>query len=487
MKAADQLLRRCRLLDAARGCWKGNGRKHPLPSFSLKPHHFGDLFSASPSDFHSQLCNLIRNAQERVYIASLYIGPGASLQYHQEVEFLDALKSLESSHDVSIKIVMDRNRALRKIQNESGIMTSSAQAVAQALQFQHSKQPSLHLFQALPSPFDYLLPNPLNEVAGVFHIKAYIVDDSLILSGANLSQEYFTNRQDRYLWICNGGNGLVDFYAQMIEILCENSSTYPTLVDSKSSPYQNTNNLLNQINRHFREENAQSSEELLSSSDTVAVGIPTFHAPKGFWPNEPEYWTDVEAILALLEEGIQETSRVQLSSAYLNPTMDLLRAISDYPEIDFVTAGRLSHGFAPKTHKTAGNQQRDWIPTVFDHLADQTMKEAAAKLYHWERKDWTFHSKGLWIKHGEDLAAAAVGSSNFGGRSFVRDMESNLLMVFPPSTDQAKLEAIAKPLQDEWKEIMKHSKMVNTKALVERAPPLPIHIQSLLPYIKTFF
>jgi CDP-diacylglycerol--glycerol-3-phosphate 3-phosphatidyltransferase len=35
-------------------------------------------------------------------------------------------------------------------------------------------------------------------------IQAYVIDDCLILSGANLSEEYFTDRQDRYMEFTNG-------------------------------------------------------------------------------------------------------------------------------------------------------------------------------------------------------------------------------------------------------------------------------------------
>ena len=65
-----------------------------------------------------------------------------------------------------------------------------------------------------------ILPSPLDEVAGVFHMKAYIVDDEMVLSGANLSEEYFDDRLDRYLLFTNGGGGLVDFYAGLCDALC---------------------------------------------------------------------------------------------------------------------------------------------------------------------------------------------------------------------------------------------------------------------------
>jgi CDP-diacylglycerol--glycerol-3-phosphate 3-phosphatidyltransferase len=54
------------------------------------------------------------------------------------------------------------------------------------------------------------IPSPLDEVAGVFHIKAYIIDDQLVLSGANLSEEYFQDRQDRYLLFDQGKRMLIE-------------------------------------------------------------------------------------------------------------------------------------------------------------------------------------------------------------------------------------------------------------------------------------
>eukprot|EP00980_Cylindrotheca_fusiformis_P005134 scaffold1087_cov136-Cylindrotheca_fusiformis.AAC.20 len=482
MKGPQHLIRRYKLLDAARGSFEGQAvqRKPILPAFPLQGNHFGNLLSATPSEFHSTLCNLIRNAQKRVYLASLYIGAGASPKYHAELELLDALGS--TSENVNVKIVMDQNRALRQVPSENGRSTSSAEAVATAirLRFNHT----VHLFQVLPSPLDSLLPNPLNEVAGVFHIKAYVVDDSVILSGANLSQEYFTDRQDRYLWIRDGGNGLVDFYAELVDVLSASSATYGQNSKAETKASASKTKLLTQINELFRDDSEQTSEELFSNPKTTAVCVPTFHAPKGFWRDLPSYRTDIEATLDLLREGAvgPEAARMHLSSAYLNPTTELLRVLSEYPEANIVTAGRMSHGFRPKADR-AGNKGKAWIPTVFDHLAHEASKRTHAHLYHWERQDWTFHSKGLWLEQDDNLAAAVLGSSNFGGRSFARDMESNLLMVLPPNDKSS----IAQALQRELDELMYYSSRIDTKELVESAPPLPIHVKTLLPYIKSFF
>lgn len=45
-----------------------------------------------------------------------------------------------------------------------------------------------------------VLPPRVNEVIGVQHIKAYVFDDDVIMSGANLSNDYFTKRQASLLF-----------------------------------------------------------------------------------------------------------------------------------------------------------------------------------------------------------------------------------------------------------------------------------------------
>ena len=43
--------------------------------------------------------------------------------------------------------------------------------------------------------------SPLREIFGVHHMKANVFDNNVLLTGANLSEDYFTDRQDRYIVI----------------------------------------------------------------------------------------------------------------------------------------------------------------------------------------------------------------------------------------------------------------------------------------------
>lgn len=498
----DLLERRKQLLDTARGYTQhSNKSKDPLPSFSLQRKHFGDhlLLSGSnrntPTEFHQTLCNLVRKAQDRILLASLYIGPAASPStQREEVELLQVLSDVTTERPtLPIKVLLDHNRALRSVPKADGEgATSSVNAAAQAI-----KRP-VHLFQVLPPPLDAILPNPLNEVGGVFHIKVYIVDNHLLLSGANLSQEYFCDRQDRYLWIKEGGNGLVDFYADLVDLLCQYSHTYYLEGQERkrlSSPQITKKAFLRELSQHFRGSSSLTGEELLTKEGTVAVAVPTFFAPPSFVGNsELNFVTDKASTLGLLERGASHHNVLQLSSAYLNPTADMMAVLKKYRETRLLTAGRVSHGFRPK--KKAGNKGKDWIPTVFDHLADDILRALpkSTTLYHWEREDWTFHAKGIWLREKEKgekgssaVAAAIVGSSNFGERSWVRDMESNLILIFPPGeqTSETDLQSIASAFGKDWDELMARSVAVENPK--ETSPPLPWHISSLFPYIRSFF
>jgi CDP-diacylglycerol---glycerol-3-phosphate 3-phosphatidyltransferase len=48
----------------------------------------------------------------------------------------------------------------------------------------------------------------------------YIFDDTLIISGANLSADYFENRQDRYVLVENCPD-LADYYEQLVDTIAD--------------------------------------------------------------------------------------------------------------------------------------------------------------------------------------------------------------------------------------------------------------------------
>lgn len=58
------------------------------------------------------------------------------------------------------------------------------------------------------------LPGRVTETVGVHHMKIYGWDNDVIISGANLTHDYFVNRQDRYVLFHD--DKLTQFYYEYI-------------------------------------------------------------------------------------------------------------------------------------------------------------------------------------------------------------------------------------------------------------------------------
>lgn len=368
-----------------------------------------------------------------------------------------------------------------------------------------------------------------------YHSQVYIVDNSLILSGANLSEEYFVDRHDRYIHITNGGGGLVDFYNDLIRTLCDHSAVYQQQPSSSSSetkiqstgPTSSRNmttrtQLIEALNKLLTVQDNEDDKDLDGLFDpsninqTVAVVVPTFQAPDSFFSGsntQRQFLMDTEVTNSLLETACKEdpSAIVRISSAYLNPTDSLLKVLADFETIEFLTAGRISHGFAPK--KKAGNKGKDWIPTVFLTLSEEACQHLeAAKLLYYERPKWTFHAKGLWLEEWRQprqatsssttvgisdtttaLAAAICGSGNYGARSEALDMESNCVFILPQDSSSH----LSQGFQKEWKDMMVYTNheppLLSVPSDTSGAdsvssPPAPLswHLQACLPIIRKF-
>lgn len=91
--------------------------------------------------------------------------------------------------------------------------------MVQSLQYKYPQNIKFYL-HGTPHLYDVpfeKLPGRVMETVGVHHMKVYGWDDkNVIISGANLSNDYFINRQDRYVLFHD--NNLNQFYYEYIFI-----------------------------------------------------------------------------------------------------------------------------------------------------------------------------------------------------------------------------------------------------------------------------
>jgi CDP-diacylglycerol--glycerol-3-phosphate 3-phosphatidyltransferase len=293
-------------------------------------------------------------------------------------------------------------------------------------------------------------------------MKIYLFDDSLLLSGANLSEDYFTHRQDRYIMFSDSPN-LADHFAELAGTISAHSysvkpgmSMNPELGFDHLASTRNAQKyrkiLSDKISKTLAIEN---SDNCSADGSDMGKGCDTAVFPllqMGQYGIRQE-----EEVTTRLLEGVKREERLCLASGYFNLppqyTRALLQAAGD---ISILAASPQAFGFFG-ARGIAGH-----VPVMYTHFAKQFMRsvhrhgcEERVKYSEYFREGWTFHGKGLWYYlAGEPLPSLTlIGSSNYGHRSLSRDLEAQVAVVTSNQqlrealhTEQKQMFAYSRPL-----------------------------------------
>lgn len=160
-----------------------------------------------PCKFYDTLYQRFKNAERRISVASLYIGTGKL-----EKELLHVTKqNILSNRNITFSVLLDYQRGTRGKINSRTMLQEFVNDIPERC--------NVNLYQTprLQGRWSRIVPARYNELVALQHMKLYITDDSVILSGANCSNDYFGQRQDRYVEIVDAR--LADFYCELIGII----------------------------------------------------------------------------------------------------------------------------------------------------------------------------------------------------------------------------------------------------------------------------
>ncbi len=146
----------------------------------------------APSDFRAALFKSIASATSRIYIVSLYLDHDDA--GHQILKALYHAKKLRPKLDICI--LVDWHRAQRGRIGDTVTNTNA--------DWYHSMSNQCAQHVLVPV---YGVPVNTREALGVFHLKGFIIDDTVIYSGASINNTYLHQykkyRYDRYQLIIN--------------------------------------------------------------------------------------------------------------------------------------------------------------------------------------------------------------------------------------------------------------------------------------------
>lgn len=398
------------------------------PCFPISAKNISILYE--PADFYNALLEYGQKAKERITIASLYLGNG-----DLEKKLVKSLMDNSQLSQLKINILLDYARGSRFANN-------SRKMLQPLLQQSSSCTLSLYHTPTLRGVLKKVMPNRWNELFGVQHMKLYIFDDTLIISGANLSNDYFTNRQDRYFVIKD--NNLCDFYDGLIKRV----QKFSIKVDENDSeefgeygsPYEGSKN-------NFIEKAGDGIEKYLAE---VKVDQNN-HKHEGFdtWifplvqMGQLGVVQDVQVTARIFGDALPGT-RMNIATAYFNLTHDYVRSLifKSKAECNLLMAHPEANGFLGAKGMAGG------IPDGYTLLArrfkaqlDRQCQQNRIHLLEYIRKGWTYHAKGLWYYSpgSEKPSMTLIGSPNFGDRSVLKDLETQIAIVTENPELQEKL------------------------------------------------
>ncbi|OTB18133.1 hypothetical protein K445DRAFT_19697 [Daldinia sp. EC12] len=403
----------------------------------------------TPTDFYETLKTRIRSAKKRIFLSTLYIGKS-------EKELIATLQdALRATPELKLSILTDALRGTRESPDPS-----CASLLAPLITEFGSDRVEIRMYHTpnLTGLRKKYIPKRINEGWGLQHMKLYGIDDEIILSGANLSNDYFTNRQDRYHLFSSGE--VTDYFWRLYQGVTSLSFSVEPRKDDPAgfklrwpssnaapSPLDHPAEFISQatpiISRLVSKNEAPDSLKLQDHDSSNSRNTKVYMLGQLSQLMKPDSSTELPAITHILKTLAAPEyagSSWTFTAGYFNPApslTNLLLSTASQSNV-VITASPQANGF----YKSKGVS--GLLPDAYTLLARRFLRaikekkrDSSVVLKEWRRGTvnepggWTYHAKGLWITLPNELypAISIIGSSNYTKRSYSHDLEAGALIV----------------------------------------------------------
>ncbi|KAK3377532.1 hypothetical protein B0H63DRAFT_220299 [Podospora didyma] len=414
------------------------------PSFRINGSQVTVL--QTPAEFYETLKAKIRNAERRIFLSTLYIGKS-------EKELITTLQeTLRAKPHVKLSILTDALRGTREAPDPS-----CASLLAPLIAEFGPDRVEIRMYHTpnLTGLRKKYIPKRVNEGWGLQHMKLYGIDDEIILSGANLSSDYFTNRQDRYHLFAS--QDITEYYSDLhnavgsLSFLVKPSDspsgfdlTWPE-TNAAPSPLEDPKEFVVEstglLSRLISPKTAPLTAHDKSPADKRDTSVYVLAQLSQLL--SPDTSTELPAIthvLQTLSSPQYANSSWTFTAGYFNPAPSLSNLLISAASHNntVITASPFANGF----YKSPGVS--GLLPDAYVLLARRFLRavhhskrEESITLREWRKGTvgepgaWTYHAKGLWVTLPENKnpSISLIGSSNYTKRSYSLDLEANALIV----------------------------------------------------------
>ena len=426
--------------------WKTPGN---LSAIAISAENFSVL--ETPQDYRETLLALVAKAKQRILLPTLYLEDDDG-----GCEVLAALYAAKAARpELKIAVFVDWHRAQRGL---IGKEKSAGNAVMYR-----------EMAQRLGSGIAiYGVPVQRRELMGVMHIKGFILDDTVLYSGASLNNVYLHRHQryrvDRYHLIRS--RALADCMAAVLSrtfaespaVHALNAGSIPKTADIRTAIIEFRRDL---AKFHYRFSANQIRQGEIGITPLFGLGI------RGNKLNR-----------AIVEMIYQAKNRLVLFTPYFNLPGPVRRAVDDRLRngcnVTIVLGDKTANDFyiSPnEPFKTIGA-----VPYLYEANLRRFCKSrqkfivaGQLNIHLWQHDDNTFHLKGLLV----DEHYALLTGNNINPRAWRLDVENGLLIHDPQRLLLEKHLA-------ELDRILAHTQQLRSHEDLESMESYPLPVQRII-------
>jgi len=422
------------------------------PAFGLTTEDLQVLTNAK--EYRIELLRLIRSATKRIYITALYLQDDEAGR-----EILTALHEASLANpDLEVKVLVDFHRAQRGL---IGAAKSDGNA-SMYCDFQEKYQSNVKV---------YGVPVKAKELFGVLHLKGFVIDDTLLYSGASLNNVYLQQddryRLDRYFLVHQAGlcNSVVEF----IESHLLSSEGVPR-IDKR--PLVNFNDIKNAQKQLMRDLKSASYESAAEAS-AGELGVRLF---LGLGRRSNKLNRLIKSLFDTTEEELV------LYTPYFNfpaPLMrSLRRLLKQGKQVTIVVGDKTANDFylpPSEPFSKIGALPYLYETILLKFLKSQKRHIANGNLnvYLWKHESNSFHLKGIC----SDKRLHLLSGHNLNPRAWGLDIENGILIDDPKQN-------ILEQIENEKHAILQHCRRLNGPQDLETMDDYPAPVKKLLGQAK---
>lgn len=449
------------MIAALLGRWRRRSPRPPalaaLPCLPVVAQRV--LTLSGPEEFREKLLALIAAARERILISTLYLQDDDAGR-----EVLAALYAAKAARSaLQIAIFVDWHRAQR------GLIGKARSAGNAALYTEMAGR----LGPGVPI---YGVPVQKRELMGVMHLKGFVIDDSVLYSGASINDIYLHRHQryrlDRYHLI--DSRQVADRLAGlMIEVLRPD----PAVCALDAAPRPKTSSLHRAIG-NLRRTLAHSSYLIAAAPASAPVFTPIGAGQVGITPLLG-LGTRGNALNAVVLQLIERAERrLVLFTPYFNLPRSVRRAIDEKIrqrcQVTIIVGDKTANDYyipLGDPFSTIGALPYLYEANLrrFCKTHQKAVDQGRLDLYLWRHDGHSFHVKGMLV----DDDYALLTGSNINPRAWRLDLENGLLIHDPQRCLREQHEA-------ELERILAHAQRLDHHRALDSVDSYPPPVQRLL-------